>query len=170
MANMRISRMINLFRKSINPPYKPADFITLFLTIFIFITIPLVVIAASNRRSLKSQAQSLREASCLFPTSGEDKIQPFAYFESPSEGERLAGESFLIKIAAKDNVCVKKVSLLIDGTGVKTFTAGPYEYLWDLRRIEPGNHTVSAQVVDYSSNFSMTSVSVFRGVKGISLP
>ena len=165
-----MSRIINLFRKSINPPYRPADLITLFLTLFIFITIPLVVIAATNEQSLKSNAQSLREASCLLPRGSEDTTEPSVYFENPIEGEKLAGQASLIKIVAKDNVCVEKVSLLIDGVLVKTFTYGPYEYLWDLHRIEPGNHAISAQVVDYSGNFSMASVSVFRGVKGISLP
>jgi len=164
-----MSGKVEILRKAINPPYKRGDFVILFVTLLIFITIPLIVISVNNQQTLRTRAEIVATDCSLSMVSG-DNTNPSVYFENPKEGERLVGNNFLIKIAAKDNTCVKKVFLLIDGATVKTFTAAPYKYSWNLIPTGAGNHTISAQVVDPSGNFSMASVLVYRGIKNTPIP
>jgi len=163
-----MGNLIVAFRKAINPPYKPADLVTLFVTILILLALPLITIESTNSQNLETRAGENAISNC--PLTIGDKVEPTVAIENPQEGNRVIGRSLLIKIRATDNICVQKVLLLIDGTSVKTFAKAPYDYSWDLQSVEAGNHTISAQVLDSAGNFSMASVSVFRGVKNNLLP
>ena len=153
---------LDAFLKSINTPSTIRNLVSVFLILFMFLTIPLLVIGTLNERDLKSLAQT---PSCTNLVSSPDEISPSIAIENPSEGSYVKGKSLLIKIEVSDNICVKTVSLLIDGKSTKTFIYSPYIYSWDLRSVRAGNHTISVRATDAAGNVSVASTTVYRSAK-----
>ena len=158
---------LDAFIKSINTPRNVGNLTAAFLILFMLLAVPLLVIGTINQRDLKSLAQV---PACPSLTSLTDNAAPTVTIENPSEGSYLTGKSLLIEVSAADNICVQKVSLLIDGKLAETFTATPYIYAWDLRAVAAGNHVISARATDATSNISVASVSVFRSAKSFVKP
>jgi hypothetical protein len=129
----------------------------------LFLAIPILVTATINQRGLNSVAKT----NCQPSSSTSDQNLPLVSVEDPTEGQYLTENSLLIKARASDNVCVKKVELLIDGQLVKTFINTPYIYSWDLRIVKAGGHVISTRATDQAGNLSVASVSVFRSAKDL---
>jgi subtilisin family serine protease len=53
---MKPADLLAKYRQSINPPYRPKDFLTIGATLFILLAVPLTVILANQARELRSQA------------------------------------------------------------------------------------------------------------------
>ena len=151
------------FVRSVNTPSNIRTLTSAFLLLLLFLAIPVLVTATINQRGLNSVAKT----TCRPSSSTSDQNLPLVSIENPTEGQYLTENSFLIKAKASDNVCVKKVELLIDGQLAKTFTTAPYIYTWDLRTVKAGGHVVSARVTDQAGNLSVSSVSVFRSAKDL---
>ena len=158
---------LDAFLRSINTPSNIRNLVSVFLVLFMLLTIPLLVIGTINERDLKSLAKT---PTCTNLASLPDEISPSVAIENPSEGDYIKGNSLLIKIKATDNICVKTVSLLIDGQLVKTFTSSPYIYSWDLRAAQAGNHVISVRAADSVSNISIASTTVYRSAKSLVTP
>ena len=152
---------------TINEPHTVKVLTIGFLTLILLLTIPLVVISTVNEWSLTSEAKT---PPCTRGDLLRDETKPSVSIETPTEGSYIKGNSLTIKVRALDNVCVKKVMVLIDGSLVKNFTRPPYNYTWKLKEVRAGTHTISARAADASDNISVASTSVFRSAKGLVNP
>ena len=151
------------FAQNVNSLSNIKTLILAFLLLLLFLTIPVLVTATINQRSIISLAKT----NCQPSSSTSDQNLPSISIENPTEGQYLTENSFLIKIKASDNICVKKVELLVNGQLVKTFSGTPYIYSWDLRAVKAGGHVISARAADQAGNVSVASVSVFRSAKDL---
>ena len=158
---------LDAFLKSVNTPSNIKNLVSVFLVLFMLLTIPILVISTINQRDLRSLAET---PTCTNLASLPDETAPSVAIENPTEGDYLRETSLLIEIKATDDICVKKVSLLIDGQIVKAFIAPPYIYSWDLREVKAGNHTISVRAADAVNNISVTSITAYRSAKSFVAP
>jgi hypothetical protein len=162
-----LSSKILSWGNTINEPHTVKVLTIGFFTLILLLTIPLVVISTVNEWSLTSEAKA---PPCTKDDLLQDETKPSVSIETPAEGSYIKGDHLTIKVRAIDNVCVKKVTVLIDGSLVKNFTSLPYNYTWNLKGVSAGTHTISARAADASDNISVASTSFFRSAEGLVSP
>ncbi|OGY23210.1 MAG: hypothetical protein A2172_02415 [Candidatus Woykebacteria bacterium RBG_13_40_15] len=100
---MRAADLFQKYRKSINPPYDPRDLISLFLTVFLLITIPLTVISILQTREPTSKA--------VANPSGQQIVQKVYCSAEPLESFSERPDKNRAKVAAS-----KLASVTVDLT------------------------------------------------------
>ena len=66
----------------------------------------------------------------------------------------LSGENVTIKLDISDDVAIKTVEIYIDDSLIKTFGAGPFEFVWDSTAASNGSHQIKVMASDTSSNIT----------------
>lgn len=117
--------------------------------------------------AVNSSGQKNISSTINLTVTNVDSIPPSVSFNQPNEGAYLSGDNYFVKINADDNLGLGFVELSLDNKIVKRFSKAPYEIRLDLTSVQPGNHTLSARAVDLSANETVSSVTVYRGVKSI---
>jgi hypothetical protein len=97
-----------------------------------------------------------------------DETAPSVALISPVSGAILSGTTS-ISASASDNVAVKEVQFLVDGSLVASGTAPPYSAGWSSLGVADGPHTVMARAVDSAGN-SATSLPALVTVVNGALP
>ena len=86
----------------------------------------------------------------------EDVQKPVAEILVPAEGQVISGE-FVVRAKATDNIEVQRVEFLLDGYPMFTDTIptaeGVYQWLWDSRTAENGQHEIIVAPYDDAGNF-----------------
>jgi beta propeller repeat protein len=96
---MNPANLLNVYRRSLNPPYKEKDLITVWVTAFVLLIIPLTVIAALNSRPLSSRANTFQ----LVP--GEQNISPVLPANNLQGSARISGDKVIFYNYDMDNCC-----------------------------------------------------------------
>ena len=84
-----------------------------------------------------------------------DTIPPTGAISTPKPGTVVQG-TMLIDVQAKDNVGIKNVQILVDGSPgfCKLENNAPYTCNWDTRQVRDGAHMVSAVIRDTANNMT----------------
>ena len=97
----------------------------------------------------------------------QDVTAPVVNFTNPTNGSTVTG-TVNVFITASDNIAVKSVTLSVNGTLVKTFSAAPYTYSWVTGA--DGNYTLTAVAKDAAGNSATRSIVVSKSTVIIILP
>ena len=87
---------------------------------------------------------------------------PRIMFLAPQNGSTVA-KSVTVAVDARDDIGIKYVSIIINGTEVANLTSEPFTFLWDTTKVSDGNITLSATVVDTSSQKDTDTIQVIVG-------
>lgn len=109
-------------------------------------------IGATSCRAKQSSLLLLRERLGV-----SDAVPPSGVILTPTPGATV-GPSFRIELAATDDVAIAEIQLLLDGQSVGALLAPPYQLTLD--DIPPGEHTLTAVVVDQGRNTMTTSAAI----------
>jgi Bacterial Ig domain/Chitobiase/beta-hexosaminidase C-terminal domain/Transglycosylase SLT domain len=85
-----------------------------------------------------------------------DQTLPTVSLTAPATGAIISGTT-TFSANASDNLGVKQVDFLVDGTLVGSDPTGsPYTFSWDSSTVANGQHTVAARVIDLAGNTRTT--------------
>ena len=88
-----------------------------------------------------------------------DNVPPTVSFQFPRTGQRING-GVVLSVNAQDDRVVRYVRLYVNGTLLRTFTAGPYEMNWSTKAVPDGTYTLRAEAVDGLGNTASDTVTV----------
>jgi hypothetical protein len=88
-----------------------------------------------------------------------DYEKPSISFTDLQDGETVSG-TVVIKVTARDNREVFKVSFIIDNLPLGEDTRAPYEMEWNTGELPLGQHTIGISAIDPSGNMNSTSITV----------
>ncbi|MEJ5171595.1 MAG: Ig-like domain-containing protein, partial [Fimbriimonadales bacterium] len=106
--------------------------------------------AAGNRSTAQVNVQVVNNV---------DNTPPTVSFRFPRTGQRING-GVVLSVDAQDDRQVRYVRLFVNGTLLRTFTAGPYEMNWSTRSVPNGTYVFRAEAVDGLGNTASDSVTV----------
>ncbi|MBI4948333.1 S8 family serine peptidase [Candidatus Berkelbacteria bacterium] len=92
-------------------------------------------------------------------TSSTDTTPPTISLSSPTNGSTVSG-TLSISVNASDNVGIKEVYTVLDGTNLGTDTSSPYSFSYDTKQKPNGTYSLQATAIDTSGNISSTTISV----------
>src|SRR4030042_5069114 len=90
-APKRAWGLISFYRKSINPPYREKDLLTIFLSLIIFLTIPLTTISIYQRHIFRASAASPEEIKVRIAGEVDNELISIPNWGSDSFGKFLWG-------------------------------------------------------------------------------
>jgi hypothetical protein len=92
------------------------------------------------------------------PPTGQD-ARPTVSILSPADGSTVS-KQVTITVQAQDDVKVAKVSVLVDDSEIRSFTAAPYSVVWDSATSTDGDHRIKAVAMDSAGQSAETQVTV----------
>lgn len=95
----------------------------------------------------------------LFSLALSDSTAPTVSIASPSAGASVAGAVTLRAVAA-DDVELRTVRFLADGTAVASLASPPFQTSWNTGSVANGSHTIAVEAVDTGGNLTRRSLSV----------
>lgn len=91
-----------------------------------------------------------------------DTRPPRVFFKSPAANETVS-EVVKIELLVQDPSGVASVKLSIDGMRAAEWTAPPYIYYWDTRKVPAGLHSLNIEAVDGAGNYGQANLQVDVG-------
>lgn len=90
-----------------------------------------------------------------------DTTKPVVSISAPANGSTAQGK-VTVKVAAKDNVAIKRTSLYIDGNWYKSDTSAPFEFVVDTTSLKNNSkHSFYVSATDASDNRAESTVSSY---------
>jgi len=85
-----------------------------------------------------------------------DRTAPTVQITAPYDGSTIKNGD-AVTVAATDNIALDKVSILVNGTSVATFTKSPYSHKWTSTGTNCGKNDITAKACDLSGSCVTTS-------------
>jgi hypothetical protein len=89
------------------------------------------------------------------PPPPVDTTPPTSSILTPANGAKVSG-IVSISAAASDNVGVRRVELLVDGSATGVDDAAPYGFSWNTAGLATGGHTLQTRAFDAASNSAVS--------------
>jgi hypothetical protein len=114
-------------------------------------TYVLTAIARDDSGATTTSAPRTMTVTSGSATSTPDITAPTVAITAPAAGAQVSG-SVTISATASDNIGVRAVTFLVDGSAVGSDTASPYSVTWDAATAAAGSHTLVARATDAAGN------------------
>ncbi|HEY0741123.1 MAG TPA: Ig-like domain-containing protein [Chryseosolibacter sp.] len=89
----------------------------------------------------------------------KDTVAPDVAITNVTQGMMVIN-TLSISVDATDNVAVASVEFFLDNNLLTTDTESPYDFTWDSKTVNDGNHTIKVVATDNAQNTSEASVGV----------
>jgi thermitase len=96
------------------------------------------------------------------PPPPADTTPPAVVIASPLDGARLWGQNARISASATDASGIASMSVAIDGQVRASSSAGSISFMWNVKRLAAGAHTITVRAVDKAGNAAATSITVTK--------